>query len=1328
MRLKSTTTHFGGAIVGGSCPATSGQNHDIVITHNHGTESDNGNLAPLTGFNHIDNWTIAYNVLHDDNCPSACNTPHGFYMGGNQGPSSNTTIRRNLIFRNSWNGLHWNGQATGFFIDQNVVYDNGVTGLDFEMGLSHSYIRANLSFNNAKQMILYDYPGSCPTQSGYVPSSLYICPGDENYNLIENNIFYATGNANMPNGGTNPGAGCPTGVPYCALAPIQISNSTNPLTGDLGHNTFRNNIIVAYGWNGAKPGLVFGDPTSSGTCGAACQSWAQTSTFDHNLFWQSDGLGGSTVLLMGPNTYTCSSAATVTAAFTNCNVHDPQFAAEAISHSNVESYFDFRLLPASPALHAGSITGIPNFDAVGNSYASNPSLGALESSSAAPPTSTTPSMPPTISITSPTTGASLQGTVSISATASPGSLAIASIQFKVDGVNSGPVLSVPPYAVFLATAGLTSGTHTISATAIDTAGNTGASAGVTVTVNNPYSSGLPPTQGLTGYWNFNEDSGATAHDSSGNGYNGTVTGAPWVTGYVGSALSFNGGSYVVTSTIPQGGAVSISAWVNPAMIAQIGYARIAETQYNIGFYLGTDSTGTHYKFIVNNGAGSTGSCGTSFGCVQGGTVSSGWHLITGTYDGTTATLYVDNAAVATDTVTAPAGASYPLYIGRCFNGGGYGWNGTIDEVRLYKRALSAAEVSTIYGYNGAPSGRPVVSLTSPSAGATISDTVSVTATATPAGTAAIATVQFQLDGSNFGSALTTAPYSASWNTTIAMNGTHSLTATATDSLGNAASSLPLIVTVNNASVSPVTAGSSTPSLGWQDLGPGTILTGAPYGGSATGKLVDCAGSAPPAYCATGTAGASFAFKALEQYTVAAQSGCAVDTVHKHMYCTGGGHGDYFGNQVYDVDLVAKRITRLTDPSPVLSASTINPDGTAPSSHTQQGLVYLANEDAVFVWALGVGPAPLVQNFGWWITNLRISPTWTQKASLPTSNTYYVVSGGTGCTTGLQTVSFNGGTGGTGSVYVSGGSPAGNVYVTAGGSGYSVKPTSGTVATCTGTVTFSGGSLSGGAISTGAFSQAGGNCFLDTSSATESVLCVDYGTYALYRYTPSLDTGPGSTPYTNLSGINGAEIAAGATCREDPRLKIIYCAGLSEGFGFPSGIYSIPLTGARAYKATNITSSTSGCAALYSSTNPGLAFDDSTGLMVGYVGSGDAITLFDPVSLTCVTRTFSGGPTSGYYPAESGTYDRFAYIPSLNQFFTMNKATTDMFSLNLDAPKSCDLNNDGMVNVVDVQLAINQALGVSTCGTASLITPGQCTAADVQRVIAAALGGACVTGP
>jgi len=60
--------------------------------------------------------------------------------------------------------------------------------------------------------------------------------------------------------------------------------------------------------------------------------------------------------------------------------------------------------------------------------------------------------------------------------------------------------------------------------------------------------------------------------------------------------------------------------------------------------------------------------------------------------------------------------------------------------------------------------------------------------------------------------------------------------------------------------------------------------------------------------------------------------------------------------------------------------------------------------------------------------------------------------------------------------------------------------------------------------------------------------------------------------------------------------------------------------------------------------------------------------------------------------------------------------------------SCDLNNDGVVNVLDVQLATNQALGYATCGSADLIGSGQCTVVDVQRVISASLGASCHLGP
>jgi hypothetical protein len=59
---------------------------------------------------------------------------------------------------------------------------------------------------------------------------------------------------------------------------------------------------------------------------------------------------------------------------------------------------------------------------------------------------------------------------------------------------------------------------------------------------------------------------------------------------------------------------------------------------------------------------------------------------------------------------------------------------------------------------------------------------------------------------------------------------------------------------------------------------------------------------------------------------------------------------------------------------------------------------------------------------------------------------------------------------------------------------------------------------------------------------------------------------------------------------------------------------------------------------------------------------------------------------------------------------------------------CDLNGDGVVNQTDVNLAISQALGTSTCSAADLVGNGKCDVVDVQRVInAAAPGGVCRVG-
>ncbi len=108
---------------------------------------------------------------------------------------------------------------------------------------------------------------------------------------------------------------------------------------------------------------------------------------------------------------------------------------------------------------------------------------------------------------------------------------------------------------------------------------------------------------------------------------------------------------------------------------------------------------------------------------------------------------------------------------------------------------------------------PVVSLTAPAEGATVSGTVSVTASATD--DVGVASVQLKLDGANLGPALTAAPYTYAWDTKLAANGAHSLTATATDAAGNGATSAVRAFTVNNAV--PVPAGCVNSAGTWQNL-------------------------------------------------------------------------------------------------------------------------------------------------------------------------------------------------------------------------------------------------------------------------------------------------------------------------------------------------------------------------------------------------------------------------------------------------------------------------------------------------------------------------------
>ena len=141
-------------------------------------------------------------------------------------------------------------------------------------------------------------------------------------------------------------------------------------------------------------------------------------------------------------------------------------------------------------------------------------------------------------------------------------------------------------------------------------------------------------------------------------------------------------------------------------------------------------------------------------------------------------------------------------------GGFYGLDDVIDEFTVTGPAI---------GLDTTP---PSVTMTAPANGATVSGTATLTATATD--NVAVTGVQFQLDGANLAGtpSIAGSTYTYSWNSKTVSNGSHTLTAVATDAAGNTASS-SVAVTVNNNTTAPVVT-ITAPANGAKAIGTVTL--------------------------------------------------------------------------------------------------------------------------------------------------------------------------------------------------------------------------------------------------------------------------------------------------------------------------------------------------------------------------------------------------------------------------------------------------------------------------------------------------------------------------
>jgi hypothetical protein len=148
--------------------------------------------------------------------------------------------------------------------------------------------------------------------------------------------------------------------------------------------------------------------------------------------------------------------------------------------------------------------------------------------------------PPTVVVLEPVDGAILSSKITLGADATD-DVAVAGVQFLLDGAPIGAEDQAPPFAVAWNTLLVANGTYTLSAVARDTAGNQATSTGITIEIANA------PSSGLVGAWTFEEGAGTTTADISGNGHDALLSGASWTTnGRYGNALLFDGINDLVT--------------------------------------------------------------------------------------------------------------------------------------------------------------------------------------------------------------------------------------------------------------------------------------------------------------------------------------------------------------------------------------------------------------------------------------------------------------------------------------------------------------------------------------------------------------------------------------------------------------------------------------------------------------------------------------------------------------------------------------------------------------------------------------------------------------
>lgn len=220
-----------------------------------------------------------------------------------------------------------------------------------------------------------------------------------------------------------------------------------------------------------------------------------------------------------------------------------------------------------------------------------------------------------------------------------------------------------------------------------------------------------PKAALQAYWKFDEGSGTSAYDSSGNSYTGTLVNSPrWVTGKTGYALEFNGrDQYVSTAYYGVGGsgARTFTAWIKTSSCFQ--------PVCDVLSY-GSEASGMRIEWSVEGNDLGLRAYDSYIVYSAPNLTNGNWHFIAVVIPQggapINAQMYEDGQLLGTVTSSRFAtsaidtGNSTPVNIGRMYagasvegtvapNGAAY-FNGTIDDLRIYDTALNGTQIESLY--------------------------------------------------------------------------------------------------------------------------------------------------------------------------------------------------------------------------------------------------------------------------------------------------------------------------------------------------------------------------------------------------------------------------------------------------------------------------------------------------------------------------------------------------------------------------------------------------------------------------------------------------------